>query len=349
MDITALKEFDCHEEVLFVSDRDAGLHGYIAIHCSRGNSVPSLGATRLWSYETPLEALRDALRLARLMSHKSALAGLPYGGAKAALLAPRRAGFSRSKLFRAYANRVNTLSGHFITGTDVGVTDGDVKFMKRFTPYVIGRNVDPAFFTAQGVLSGIRTALKKVYGSDDVSERSFAIQGVGKTGRNLLRLLAKNGARKIFIADIDKQKAKKVRAEFPRITIVSPGEIHRQNVDVFSPAALSGVLNLRTVPQIRAKIVAGSANNQLSGPGVGNLLARHEILYAPDYVINAGGLISVADEFANPRVCKERIVDRIGMISKNLGTIFDRAIRKRESTQAVADEMAEQILHRDRQ
>src|SRR3989338_2882294 len=207
-------EFDNHTLVARIDDTSVGLRGYIAIHRNRG--APSLGATRLWAYATEEEALRDALRLSRLMSYKSALAGLPYGGAKATIIASPEALRDRAALFKAYGKKVNELMGQFVTGTDVGVDEADLQAMKESTSFVIGSGVNSGYFTAQGVYYGIQEAFRHLYGSPDIKGHTFAIQGVGKTGGELLQLLYDDAAQ-IVIADINEERLREVQRTFPNI------------------------------------------------------------------------------------------------------------------------------------
>ncbi len=343
MKLSDLPEFDNHEFVAFVSDARTNLRGFIAIHRG-GPTARALGATRLWRYESEVDALKDALRLSRLMSYKSALAGLPYGGAKAVLMASPVGLKKRKNLFQAFARKVDLLGGHFVTGTDVGVTDEDVRVMRGETKYVIGSKVDPAYYTAIGVFSGIQASLENVFGSKKVERRSFALQGVGKTGSHLVAMLYKE-SQKIFVADIDTAAVKSIKKKFPRVRVVPPRDIHKQSVDVFSPCSLSGTLNPKRVSELRCKIVAGSANNQLSDEHVGGLLMKRGILYAPDYVVNAGGLVSVVDEMEHQTPNQKRILNRVGKIQKTLRVIFEHSRKYNQATNMVANRMAEKIFN----
>ncbi len=344
LDIERFPEFDNHKLVSFVFDERAGLRGFIAIHRG-GVSNPVLGATRFWNYASESDALADALRLSRMMSYKSALAGLKYGGAKAALINGNGSGpRDRAGFFTAYAQRINYLGGKFITGTDVGVTDEDVKVMRKTTPYVIGAGVKPAYYTALGVFFGMGIALKRVFGSERFSGRSFAVQGLGKTGVRIIDLLYRDTQR-IAIADVNADRVREAKKRFPKVKVVSPDTVHWEDVDVFVPCALSGSLNAKSVGELKCKIVAGSANNQLAGEHIGSLLHQLGILYAPDYVINAGGLLSVVEELEHESPSEKRILEKVKRIPKMLQTIFDRSKKKNCSTNAVANEMAERIFN----
>lgn len=335
-------EFDRHTRIVSVEDESVGLKGYIAIH--RARQAPALGATRLWTYASDDEALRDALRLSRLMSYKSALAGLPYGGAKAVLMHSPGALTDRAAFFRAYAKKVDELVGQFITGTDVGVNNTDLQVMRAHTKHVIGNGVNSAYFTALGVLGGIQESLKHVSGSPDIAGKTFAIQGIGKTGMELLKLIYSQ-AGKIFAADINPGRIAVVRYFFPKVQFASPAEIHTQSVDVFAPCALAGALNAVTVPELQCRIVAGSANNQLQDAEAGQQLFARGILYAPDYVINAGGLISVVDQFINTTHDPERIKQQLLKIPHSLRDIFERSKLKGLAADIIADTMAAERIN----
>lgn len=334
-------EFDNHALVVPIEDVFVGLKGFIVVHRDRG--APSLGATRLWIYASEKEALRDALRLSRLMSYKSALAGLPYGGAKAVLIHSPGALTDRAAFFRAYAQRVDELVGQFVTGTDVGVNNTDLQVMREATPFVIGDGVNSAYFTAIGVLYGIQESLKYRSGSPEIAGKSFAIQGVGKTGLELLKLIY-DEAGEIFVTDINPGRIALARHFFPKVQVVSPAEIHTQAVEVFAPCALAHALTGATVPELRCKIVAGSANNQLQQEKLGAQLLSRGILYAPDYVINAGGLISVVDQFTNTTHDPDRIKQQLLKIPQSLRGIFERSAREGMAADIIADTMAAEII-----
>jgi len=335
-----LPEFDTHKLVTFVNDSKTGLKAYIVIH--RGDSRrPSFGATRMWKYRSQSDALREALRLSRIMSYKLAMAGLPYGGAKGVIAASRGALKNRRALLKSYATMVNYFGGRFITGTDVGLNQNDLYLMRRASPYMVGVKGDATRFTAFGILQGIRVSLKEVFGNDSIAKRAFAIQGVGKVGGALLNLLYPHAGR-ILIADINRQQLRAVMRRFPKVEVVKPSEIHRQEVDVFSPCAMSHSITRRKARELVCKIVAGGANSQLEDNGAGDIMHNRGILYAPDYAVNAGGLISVVDEYEHKRFDPKRVMRRVFDIRKNLRVIFALARRTRRPTHVVADEIAEQ-------
>lgn len=340
-DIESLPEFDNHHSISFIFDKKTGLRGFIAIH--RGsNKCPSLGATRLWAYKSSEEALKDALRLSKLMSYKAAIAGLPYGGAKATLFMPTSKNFSKNRraFFQEYARKIDYLGGKFVTGTDVGVTDEDVKAMHDETDYVIGTKVNPAEYTGVSVLNALEVALLHATGNEYLSGRSFAIQGVGKTGSAVLEGLYKE-AKRIYVSDIKDDRLSKVTKKFPNIIVIDPAKIHKQRVDAFVPCALSGVLNSKTVSELQCAVVAGSANNQLENENIDDLMNKLGIVYAPDYAANAGGLISVADEMEEGKPDNTRIMQKIEKVKKTLSVIFKESKKKKVGTNNITNAMAE--------
>lgn len=335
-------EFDNHFLVQPISAPGVGLEGYICIHKKR-TVHPSLGATRLWKYDTKEEALRDALRLSRLMSFKSALAGLPYGGAKAALIMPPGGlNGNRVDFFKAYAEEVNKLNGKFVTGTDVGVADQDLSIMRQVTQNVIGESIDSGYYTAWGIYYCLEVLFSALYGSAAFSGRSFAIQGLGKTGMSLLKLLADNGARIIYVADINQAVVKEAEEKYPFIKPVKHDEIHKQAVDVYCPCALGGALNLTTVNELHCKSIVGSANNQLADPQIGLMLYRKKIIYAPDYLVNAGGIISVVDEYEYK---KDSNIDRIKQKIKKIPVMFSQILQKSIAEDRPPHQIADEIAN----
>jgi leucine dehydrogenase len=338
----AAREYDNHRMISFVSDPKTGLQAIVAIH--RGSTaVPAFGATRLAHYDNIHEAIAEAMRLSKLMSYKAALAGLKYGGAKGVILAPRNTA-NMGDIFKAYADKVNFFDGHFITGADVGVSQADVKLMQKHSKSFVGVTVDPVKYTALGLLAGVRVALKEVFDTPGLSGRKFAIQGVGKIGSAFLDLIYKE-AGTIYIADVDFVQLKKIKRQFPKVQVVTPTEIYKQEVDVFAPCALSNALTPKTIAKLKAKIVAGGANNQLESASVGELLHKLGILYAPDYVINAGGLISVVDEYEHKSINRERLEKRVQNIGKTLHKIFAMSKKTGKATNLVADALAEKIFN----
>jgi len=268
--IETFPEFDNHKLVALVSDKDSALRCYIAIH--KGNSLyPSFGATRYLEYESDEAALRDVLRLSKMMSYKSAMAGFKYGGAKGVIMKNSKTKGYRNKILSSYAKKVNYLSGKFITGTDAGLTDEDVKFMRKTSKFFVGMQANPARFTALGVFIAAKVCLKQIFGNDELSQRSVAIQGVGKTGYEFLKLVYPT-AGTVYVTDINKRKLLKAKKKFPNITITGPDEIYRKRIDIFSPCALRHCVSSKNIGKIRSKIIVGSANNQLENDRLGGLL-----------------------------------------------------------------------------
>lgn len=337
-------QYDKHTVVYEINDLQHNLCGFIAIH-RKNRTKPSFGATRFWHYVSSEEALKDALSLSKMMSYKAAISALPYGGAKGVIIAPKKvSGQEKRKILHAYAEAVNSLQGNFITGTDVGLDRKDVKFMRNYSPFMVGVRSDPTIFTALGLMMGIKVCLKESFGSGSLEGRSFAIQGLGKVGAGLLENIY-NEAKTIFVADVNEKIARAMGKKFPKIKILSSQEIHKANADVFSPCALGGVLSNKTTKELHVRIIAGGANNQLSDREIGKLLYKRRILYAPDYVVNAGGLISVVDEYENKRYNESRIVKKVKIIASTLQEIFTESKKGNFAPNEVSDAMAENIFN----
>jgi len=277
-----------HELVALSADSPSGYRGIIAIHSTVLG--PAVGGTRWWSYPSEAAAIVDALRLSRGMSYKNAMAGLPLGGGKAVIMAPDP-GHDRAAIFRAHGAFIDRLGGRFITGEDVGTSPADMELIAERTAHVAGRaggSGDPSPNTAQGVYRSMQAAARMLWGSDDLAGRSVAVQGVGNVGLNLVRLLREAGA-SVLVSDIDPSRVATAVRDLDAAER-APEAIHREEVDIFAPCALGAGLNDQTIPEIRAAIVAGAANNQLAEPRHGHELHRRNVLYVPDYVANAGGV-----------------------------------------------------------
>jgi leucine dehydrogenase len=331
-----------HEQVVFCHNRDVGLRAIIAIHNT--TLGPALGGTRMWPYETEEEALRDALRLSRGMTYKAAVAGLNLGGGKAVIIGDPHKDKSEA-LFRAFGRFIDTLNGRYITAEDVGIDVNDMEFIFQETENVVGVHQahggsgDPSPYTAYGSIQGIKAALQKVYGNEDLAPRSFAVQGTGHVGLHLVKQLREEGA-KVFVCDIMKDyvaEAVELGAE-----AVGTEEIYDLKVDVFAPSALGAVINEDTIPRLKCKIVAGPANNQLANDEAGNELEKRGILYAPDYAVNAGGLMNVSIEFEGWN--HERALRMTRTIYYNVSRIFKIAERDGIPTWQAADRMAEERI-----
>ncbi len=288
MRITELHPDPAYERVLLAEEPAAGYRAIVALHSSRLG--PAVGGTRRWRYTGDDAALADALRLARGMSYKNAMAGLPMGGGKSVILADGEP-VSRAELFRAHGRLVESLAGRYITAEDVGTSYQDMAFVRQETRYVAGLT-DPSPVTARGVLRALTAAARHRWRTDDLSGRTIAIQGCGHVGSSLARQLAAAGAR-LIVCDVDAARAEPCAAA-SGATVVAADAIYDATADIYSPCALGGTLNADTIPRLRCQIVVGAANNQLALPGDADLLAARGILYVPDYVANAGGVIDGA-------------------------------------------------------
>lgn len=278
-----------HEQIVFCNDRESGYRGIIAIHSTALG--PAVGGTRFWNYEQEDDALIDALRLSRGMTYKSALAGLPFGGGKAVIIGDGKR-LDREKIFRAHGRFVESLGGRYITAEDVGTSATDMDIVHCETDYVAGlssQNDDPSPWTARGVLRGIQAAAKSVWGSDDLEGKTIALQGCGNVGYCLAKDLFAAGAQ-LIVTDVDFERVNRAVKEF-NAEAVTPAEIYGVQADIFAPCALGAILNDETIPQLKVKAVVGSANNQLFEARQGEQLEERGILYAPDYLVNAGGVI----------------------------------------------------------
>ena len=336
--------FDNHEQVVFCEDGKSGLRAIIAIHnTSRG---PALGGARMWNYADSGAALTDVLRLSRGMTYKSALAGLPFGGGKAVILGDPHRDKSPA-LFRALGRYVESLGGRYTVAEDVGIEVADIEQVATETRHVAGvaagGSGDPSPATAYGVFVGIRAAVKYRLGADRIQGDkltgvSVAIQGAGHVGYELARHLAGAGA-DVQIADVDGSRVQRAQGELGAIPL-SVDRFLDANVDVLAPCALGGLLNDETIPRIRAPIVAGAANNQLAEGRHGQMLRDRGILYAPDYLINAGGIINISYE--RPEYDRSRAFSHVALIHDTLLSIFQRADAAGIPTSEAADQLAEE-------
>lgn len=340
MSVFTHPEYDGHEKLVFHRDADTGLQAIIAIHNT--NLGSALGGCRMWPYASEDDAIADVLRLSRGMTYKAAITGLNLGGGKAVIIGdPHRD--KTPQLLRAMARLVNSLGGEYVTAEDVGIGEDDVKVMATETEFVTGfshggdLSGDPSPFTAYGVFRGIEQAARFQLGWDNLKGMRVAIQGVGKVGYELAKLLTEAGAR-VYVADIFPENLKRAVADLGVIP-VAPEEIMRQPAEVFSPCAMGAILNEQTIRELGAPIVAGSANNQLATDADGRRLASSGVLYLPDYVINSGGLIEVYYQyFGADRQEVLRHIDRVA--AETLPQIFRIAAAQGEATSEVADQLA---------
>jgi leucine dehydrogenase len=340
--------FDNHERVLFCRDEPTGLCAIIAIHSTALG--PAAGGTRLWTYANDDDAIYDVLRLSQGMSYKNAMADLKFGGGKAVIM--KTPDFDGSDaLFERFGEFVDTLGGDYITAEDVGMSVDIMATIARRTRYVSGLPLqsgkaggDPSPKTAFGIYCGIEAAAKARLGRENLEGMRVAVQGVGHVGYHLCKLLHAAGV-SLVVSDLDETRVETVCNEFGAER-AGDKEILRAAVDVLAPCALGAILHEDSIPDIKARIIAGGANNQLRSPEDGKRLADAGILYAPDYVINAGGIINVASEYFGD-VDDEGVMDLVAQIGPRLADIFDEANRTGEPTNVIADRRARKIIAGD--
>jgi leucine dehydrogenase len=344
MDVYTMMTRHDHEQVVFCNEPDCGLKAIIAIHDT--TLGPSLGGCRFYPYQSDEEGLNDVLRLSRGMTYKASIAGLNLGGGKAVIIANPEID-KNEYIFRAFGRFVEGLGGRYITAEDVNTSVRDMEWVRMETQYVtgisraLGGSGDPSSVTAFGVFVGIKAALKIKIGTEDISGIRVAVQGVGHVGYNLCRYLHDAGA-ELFVSDINKAAVGQAVTEFGA-TSLNGDQIHSHDVDVFAPCALGAILNDDTIPQIKATIVAGAANNQLAISKVHSaMLLKRNILYAPDYAINSGGLINVANELEGYN--RERAFKQAEGIYDTLMQIFTMSAEEGIPTSEASDRLAEQRL-----
>ncbi len=340
MEITKKVTNTDHEQVLIGRDAISGYHGIIAIHST--SLGPAVGGTRFWNYVNEEEALTDALRLSQGMTYKTALAGLPLGGGKSIIIGNNKTS-NREALLRAHGRFVDTLKGRYFTAEDVGTNPADMEIVRQETQYVaglLGRSGDPSPYTARGVFRAIQAATTFRWNADDVSGLTVAIQGCGNVGYHLAKLLHEAGA-KLIVTDVNRDSMSRVVDDFGA-EAVEPSEIFSVHADVFAPCALGGVINDQTVPELKVQIVAGSANNQLLEDRHGTMLQERNILYAPDYVANAGGVLNGCTELLGWDA--EYASKKVDEIYDTVLTIFESAQAQGITTNKAADLIAEDRL-----
>ncbi|MBA3555311.1 MAG: Glu/Leu/Phe/Val dehydrogenase, partial [Gemmatimonadales bacterium] len=340
MDIFASMQRLGHEQLLLSHDPSCGYLGIIAIHDT--TLGPALGGTRFWRYESTDAAVTDALRLARGMTYKAAVAGINLGGGKSVIVGDNTR-VDREVLFRAHGRFIETLNGRYITAEDIGTSPADMEYIKLETDHVaglLGLSGDPSPVTAYGVYVGMKAAAKHRWGSDSLAGKSVAVQGAGKVATSLCQYLHAEGVG-LTVTDIDGEKVKRLVAE-TGAKAVSPEAIYDQPADVYAPCALGATINDDTLGRLKVEIIAGGANNQLAENRHGDELESRGILYAPDYVINGGGVINVYGEIH--RWPTERARKKAGEIYDTLLRIFDIAKAERIPTYRAADRLAEQRI-----
>jgi len=334
-----------HEQVVFCHDEPTGLKAIIGIH----NTVlgPALGGTRMWNYATEHEALIDVLRLSRGMTYKAAITGLNLGGGKAVIIGDARQ-MKTEPFLRRFGKFVNSLNGKYWTAEDVNMKTRDMEYIRMETPFVTGISEsrggggDPSPVTAYGTYLGMKAAAKKAFGSDSLARRKIAVQGVGQVGMYLVEHLVKEGA-EVFITDIDQQKVSDV-ASRNKVTVVGQEEIYDLACDVYAPCALGATINDNTIDRLKCAVVAGAANNQLKDEVVhGQQLASMGILYAPDFLINAGGLINVYEEYLG-NYNRDRAYNTAEKIYDTCLDILNKSENEKITPQLAAQQMAEKRI-----
>ena len=348
MELIKRMETEGYEQVVFCRGRDIGLRAIIAIHDT--TLGPALGGTRMWTYTSEDEALTDALRLAKAMTYKASAAGLALGGGKGVILGDPARDKSEA-LFRAYGRFVNTLGGRYITAEDVGTTPQDLLHVMKETRHMTGRPIeqggsgDSAPPTGYGVYRAMQACAKDAFGGDSLKGRIVAIQGFGKVASFLAKHLAEEGAR-LVVAELHEAPRERARREFGA-RIVGLDEIYDTLCDVFAPCALGGILNDGTIPRLKCKVVCGAANNQLLELRYGDLLRQRGILYAPDYIVNAGGLINLSFELTGELTGynAEAAYAKVGRIAETVERVIGIAKKEGISTARAADSLAEERIN----
>jgi leucine dehydrogenase len=335
MAVFNLKAFDDHEQVVYCNDPESGLKAIVCIHSTALG--PAVGGCRMWEYNSDEGALIDALRLSRGMTYKNAMAGLPFGGGKSVIIGNSKTQKSDA-LFQAFGGFIESLGGKYVTAEDVGINPADMAIVNQRTKHVLGlegKSGDPSPVTAYGVYKGMKAAVKHRLGRDSLDGVRVAVQGLGHVGYYLCEHLKNEGA-ELIVTDIVKENIERV-VDTLGATAVDKDDIYHQEVDVYAPCALGASINDVTIPKLKAKIVAGAANNVLSEDRHGDILRQKGILYAPDYVINAGGIINVSFE---ENYNRDAALHKVDEIYGTLMEVFARADSEGRTTNLVADELA---------
>lgn len=333
---------DDYEQIMYCQDRGSGLRAIIAVHDT--TLGPALGGIRMRPYPTERDALADVLRLSRAMTYKSALAGLDLGGGKCVIIGDAPA--KSEALFRAVGRFIQSLGGRYVAATDIGTTSEDLTHVRKETPYVTGMSEawgglgDTSVLTGLTVYLGMKATAEAAWGTDNLAGKRILVQGAGKVGMHLMELLEPEGV-ELFVSDVNGEAARRAVDRFGA-TIVPPDDLFSIECDIFSPNALGGILNDETIPRLRCRVVCGGANNQLAEERHGELLHRRGVLYAPDYMVNCGGVISAESELLHaPRARAEEAARRVGETTRR---VLALARREDLSTNAAADRLAEERL-----
>lgn len=347
MEIFKRMEQHDYEQLVFCQDKNSGLKAIICIHDT--TLGPALGGTRMWNYETEEEAIEDAIRLGRGMTYKNAAAGLNLGGGKTVIIGDPLKD-KNEEMFRAFGRFIQGLNGRYITAEDVGTTVADMDLIHEETDFVTG--ISPAFgssgnpspVTAYGIYIGMKAAALEAFGDDSLEGKTITVQGVGNVAYTLCKHLHEEGA-KLIVTDINQDAVQRAVNDFGAVA-VAPNDIYSQEADIFAPCAMGAIINDETTPQLKVKVVAGSANNQLKEERHGDELEARGIVYAPDFVINSGGVINVADELYGYN--NERAMKRVETIYDSITRIFEISKRDGIPSYIAAERMAEERINRVR-
>jgi leucine dehydrogenase len=356
--LSTFADYDGHERVRRFEDPETGLIAFIGVH--NRNIGPALGGCRMYPYASEEDAIRDVLRLSRGMTYKNALAGLPLGGGKSVIIGdPFK--MKNDKLMAAMGRAVETLNGEYITAEDSGTNEHDMVVMSAETKYVVGlptkageQGGDPSPVTALGVFSGLKAGVQRRYGSAAMTGLKVTVQGLGAVGYDLCRRLNEESA-ELFVTDVRTELLERIRAEMPDVRLVQPGEIFGIEANVFAPCALGAQLNRDTIPKLNVDIVAGAANNQMATPDDEDRIAQKKILYVPDYVLNAGGVISVCYEYLNRAgknpygfdLTREGMLNHVARIGLTIEKIFSLSESEGITPGRAADRLARSIFMDD--
>ncbi|WP_312203326.1 Glu/Leu/Phe/Val dehydrogenase [Anaerospora hongkongensis] len=340
MEIFQRMEQHGYEQLVFCHDPASGLKAIICIHDT--TLGPALGGTRMWNYECEADAINDVVRLARGMSYKNAAAGLNIGGGKAVIIGNSKTDKSEA-LFRAFGRFVQSLNGRYITAEDVGTAVEDMEYIRLETSHVTGRGIaDPSPVTAYGTWKGIKACAAEAWGSDSLRGKIIAVQGLGHVGYTLCKHLHEEGAN-LIVTDICEENVRRVVSEFGA-EAVGANEIYGVHCDIFAPCALGAIINDETLPLLKCRVIAGAANNQLKETRHGDILQTRGILYAPDFIINAGGVINVADELQEGGYNRERALKKVSGIYHTIEKVIAIAKRENIPTYKAADLLAEERI-----
>ncbi|MCP4414689.1 MAG: Glu/Leu/Phe/Val dehydrogenase [Gammaproteobacteria bacterium] len=332
-------DFDNHEQVVFFSDPETGLKAIVSIHDT--TLGPGVGGCRMWQYSSDEQALTDVLRLSRGMTYKNAMAGLNFGGGKSVIIGDSHS-MKSDALFKAFGRCLNRLSGHYISAEDVGITTADMAIMNTESDFVAGlegKSGDPSPFTAYGVYKGMKAAIKHKLNINSLAGLKVSVQGVGHVGYYLCKHLHEEGA-ELVVTDINQQSIDKVVEKFSA-KVVEPEAIYDQEVDIYAPCALGATLNDDTIDRLKCSIIAGAANNQLAKDHHGQVLMNKGILYVPDYIVNAGGIINISFE---ENYQQEAAYNKIDEIYGTLMEVFKTSSKENKPTNLIADHLARERI-----